>query len=231
MNEEKINNSEKFDLGLPKWPECIIWGDQITEEQALEIIRRTDGFFSWGCGNNHSYIDRANEIMRIPQIEQFEYNYDGFTKAKEEWTKKWEYISLEYLDNQWISCSCISGPHGWCQPTGKIAMRHNIGKWPEVKQVYDELKVIAEAFPFLSMTCVLSDKESGEDGGHTVVTMQVKEGKVQFIDDIPLQTAIDKCQLRDQMSNFNPMLIFNTSRENYFSLDQLYEWSKQVFGK
>ena len=35
---------ELLQVDLPKWPQCLIKGTKIAEEQALEIIRRTDSF-------------------------------------------------------------------------------------------------------------------------------------------------------------------------------------------
>lgn len=35
-----------LDRGLPKWPQMLVTGASVTKEQALEIIRRTDSFFS-----------------------------------------------------------------------------------------------------------------------------------------------------------------------------------------
>ncbi len=225
---------EAFERYLPKWPVCIIYGDSITQEQALEIIRRTDSFFTYQCGNNHEFIKNAIDILCIPQCEDFckadgSKDWDSYEKALKEWKEKWQYIPLEYLSNDWISCSWIGGPNGWCQPTGRIASRHSIGKWPKVKEVYEELCTIAEAFPFLSLTCVISDKEDGEEDGHTVVSFKIKEGKVELVDNIPLEEAIVACKEPDSASRFNPWSLFDCSRENYFSLDQLREWRKQAF--
>ena len=35
-------NEELLDVGLPKWPQMIVWGESITTEQAYDIIMRTD---------------------------------------------------------------------------------------------------------------------------------------------------------------------------------------------
>jgi len=41
----KENMSYLFERSLPKWPQMLVTGSPVSEEQALEIIRRTDNFF------------------------------------------------------------------------------------------------------------------------------------------------------------------------------------------
>ncbi|MCM1322904.1 MAG: hypothetical protein NC218_01825 [Acetobacter sp.] len=230
---------EAFDLDLPKWPQCVIYGDRVTKEQADEIIRRTDNFYRWQFGNNHQFVEEAKRILRIPQYEhftedssngdEFDTNWAAYDKARKEWNEKWGYVETEYIHNDYISCSWIGGPNGWCHQDGRIGNCHNIGKWPKVEEVYNDLMTIAKAFPFVHMFCTLSDREETEEGGHTVVSFEVRDGKVEVVDDIPLHEALNRCCEESVETRFNPYMLFNNSRENYYRLDQLQDWANKVF--
>lgn len=227
---------EAFKLGLPKWPQCVIYGKSVTEKQALEIIRRTDNFYRYPFGNNHCYVDEAVKILRLPNSDEFKLengrtDWEAYDVALADWKEKWQLVETEYVKNDWISCSWIGGPNGWCHPDGKIGNCHNIGKWPEVEDVYKDLCTIAKAFPFLELVCLLTDREESESGANVVVTFEVKGGKVHLIENVSLSDALDKCNEESVEKKFNPYSLFNPGRENYFSLDQLYIWADEVFNK
>lgn len=218
---------EAINIGLPKWPQCIIKGDSISEEQALEIIRRTDTFFNGYTGNNELFNKKAYEILNYPNsknIDDFNEMSSVFEK-QDSWRDKWRFIHTDYITNSWISTSYVYGPHGWCHPDGTIEYHHNIGKWPSVEEVFNELQIIAKEWTFLNMTVTLMSGEECEDHIKPLVSMKVHDGIVE-ITDIP-----SKEELTYEKSVFNPYIIFNSNRscENYFSLDQIYKWADQVF--
>lgn len=67
-----MTKEQAFEIGLPKWPQCVIFGNPVTKEQALEIIRRTDNFFNGYFGNNHEFDNSAAQICRLPQMRNYE---------------------------------------------------------------------------------------------------------------------------------------------------------------
>lgn len=181
--------AELFAQGLPKWPQLIITGEPVSEEQALEIIRRTDYFFKNGFGgNNHKFNDKVIKTVKLPQFDgskvgdEFFDNYALYAQAEKEWKKNWQYLTTAYVCNDWISCAYIGGPNGWMHPDGIIGFSENIGKWPEIKEVYDDFCRIAKAFPFLNMEATLMNGEQCEDDTKPVVSFKIKEGKVRVID-------------------------------------------------
>lgn len=182
---------ELFELNLPKWPQLIVTGESVTPEQALEVIRRTDSFFNDGYGgNNHEWNDKVIETTNYPKDSDFDFGagsnfFDGFefyVKAINEWKKNWQYVTTEYVHNSWISCAYIGGPNGWMHPDGVIGFSENIGKWPSIKEVYDDFCIIAHNFSFLNMEATLMSGEQCEYDIHPVVSFKIKDGKVRVID-------------------------------------------------
>lgn len=214
-----MTREEASKIYIPKWPQCVINGEKITVPQALEIIRRTDTFFSGLDGNNREFNKKARAICRMPEFEYFE-NYNIYDKAKEAFKEKWGVISTNYIDNNWISCGWIGGYHGWCHPDGTIAYCNNIGKWPEVEEVYNDLCTLGENFIFLNLTCTLMNGEENYCD-RSLVTMQLKNGQVEFIDTIPFeQLKFNGIKLSVRMDN-----------ENYFGLDQIQKWADEVYNE
>jgi hypothetical protein len=193
-------------LALPKWPQHYVTGKPVTVEQAKEIIRRTDSFFCHGYGgNNHKYNSWVRKTLGMapdmwdrphrpypkddaPQAEKdadlaarrAEYAEDN--RLRELFEKRWHPLQTEYVHNSWISCSFIGGPHGWCHPDGQIGYVDNVGKWPSVEAVFNDWKVLAEAFPFIDIGVTLFDGESCEDNTNKIVSMRVRGSEVVLID-------------------------------------------------
>ena len=88
-------------------------------------------------------------------------------------------LDLEYCNNYRIASSWIGGPHGWVNWDGAVGCTsYNIGKWPSASTVLGEWKKIAQAFPYLDLTCQLWSGEVGEEGAKPVIQFRVKNGKV-----------------------------------------------------
>ncbi len=166
-----------LDRGLCKWPQMVVTGDPVTIEQAKEIIRRTDKFFAspeW-AGNNPGFRDWVIKTIGCPKEEEWD--------AQQEWLARWGYISTEYVVNRWICCAFILGPHGWCNPDGKILFTDNIGKWPTGEAVLSDWSAIAKTFPFLNLQAVIADREAGEDGDAVpVIGIRVSGGEAVAFD-------------------------------------------------
>jgi hypothetical protein len=201
-----LTHEDLLNVGLPKWPQMYVNGTPVSVEQAKDIIRRTDTFFTDGYGGNNreydrwvrqtvgmapSYSDRPFEKYpddSAPQAEKDAF----FAKRKAEadadrviyeaFQRRWRPLRTSYVHNSWVSCSFIGGPHGWCHPDGEIGFVDNIGKWPSVSEVLKDWQVLAEAFPFLSIGVTLYDGESSEDGTRPLVSLKVLEGKATLVD-------------------------------------------------
>lgn len=219
-----MTKEQAFKIGLPKWPQCVIFGNPVTKEQALEIIRRTDNFFNGYFGNNHEFDNSAAQICRLPQMRSYEkkdrvLDWESYSKASDEFKEKWKNIETNYIFNDWISCCWVGGPHGWCHPDGVIAFQNNIGKWPDVEDVYEDLEILAKEFPFLNLTCTLMNDEEF-DATESLVSFEVKNGEVNVIDTIP----IDELQFdRERKFTFRP------GHENYFDLETIKKWADEVY--
>ena len=110
MMEMLLNRS------LPKWPKMVVTGKKLTVEQALEIIRRTDSFFSYQSGNNHAFIKDAQIVLGMPikkesydkefknqdgspNYDSYRKYYDQYSEESDNWKERWECIETEYDHN------------------------------------------------------------------------------------------------------------------------------------
>lgn len=171
-----------MNLSLPKWPQCIMTGESITEEQAMEIIRRTDRFFyhPWVFRQSEQWDRKVLNLTKCPVSQDYA-DYDKYSEDWEDWCSKWRYIPLEYLNNDYISSPMAHGTQGWCHLDGTIGYFYNIGKWPEVEEVYKDLCTIGENFRFLQLELTLMSDEYCEEN-HPVVSMILRDGKVELVD-------------------------------------------------
>lgn len=219
-----MEKEQAFKIELPKWPQCVINGEKITKEQALEIIRRTDEFFFGREGNNREFNKAARKICKMGSRYDFydsEEEQEVNRKVEEEFEPKWGLVETIYIFNDWISCAWVGGYHGWCHPDGTIAFCNNIGKYPEVEEVYDDLCVLGEAFPFLKLTCTLMNGEE-DYCTESLVTMRLENGKVEFLDPI----SYNDLEFNGIKGSFG-----SNRSENYFGLDQIQKWADEVYGQ
>ena len=106
--------------------------------------------------------------------------------------KKYEVKDLDiyYLQNSRIVSCWIGGTKGWCDWNGNIeCSNYNIGKWPSIKEVYEEWCVIAKEFPYLNLRSQLMNCEAyeaisddGENEPKPIVEFIVKDGKVEMVE-------------------------------------------------
>lgn len=200
-----MTNDEAFAINLPKWPAIVVFGTPVTKEQAEEIVIRTDDF--WFSSNDPKFLPQlfwemnwitAGEKILLDQqhmtslslyVRDDDPDKDALDKIRikideklEELKKKINHLGgLEYLANHQILSSWVGGPHGWCSWTGKIMSNHyNIGKWPSVQEVHREWTSIAEAFPFLDLSCILFSGETCEENSDPLIEFVVKNGQVSM---------------------------------------------------
>ena len=184
MTDELLNR------GLPKWPKMLVTGVPVTVEQAKEIIRRTDMFFAYTgfAGNDPKHRERLVKLFKIPGYigyDKFDASKGDWVQAerdKERWFEKWGFIHTEYVHNDWIASAFVSGPYGWCHPSGSIGFVDNVGKWPSVENIVEDWKALAEEFPFLNIGVTLYSGEQCEDDTHPVVSLRILEGTVTLVD-------------------------------------------------
>jgi len=188
-----MTNDQLLNLALPKWPQMVVSGQTVTVDQAKEIIRRTDAFFTMGFGGNDREYDLlVRLVLGKPIIFEWDrravrdlgFDVPDKTNWQEEsgWAEKWDCIDTGYVTNAWISSSFIYGPHGWCHPDGRIGFTDNVGKWPSVEAVLDDWKKLAAAFTFLDVGVTLMSGESCEEDSQPVVSIDVSRGTANLYD-------------------------------------------------
>jgi hypothetical protein len=196
-----MTNPELLNTELVKWPGLIVVGDKVTEDEASEIIIRTNEF-SFYCNDlewqrqlngviygieaaGTEYGDRKDLSELLGEMHGRSKNditFDTDRRICNIYLGKYERLNLHYLQNDKIATSYSGGPRGWCDWDGSIgASSYNIGKRPSCTEVYDEWKIIAEAFPFLNLRCQLINIETGEDD----------EEQIPVIEYVILNGAVD----------------------------------------
>ncbi len=197
---------EALSKGLPKWPQLLITGKTVTPDQAFEIMSRTEGFLNSTCkhsgGNNRTWNEYYRSLAGIDKINE---KKKSRYAVEEEWKVHSRFVDTEYIYNHWASSSFVYGPAGWCGPDGRINFRHNVGKWPGMDDIYNDLNKIASAFPFVDMVVTAMSGESCEES-EPVASFHVKEGKVVVIDNNDAMTyheyaGIDHRNIEQQLMN------------------------------
>lgn len=175
----KLSVEELSALSLPKWPQMRVWGEDVTVEQAKEIIFRTDSFF---CTSEDMENDRrpnwadwarvqiglaSPAISRLSHVERYNMDLEIGQALKA--------ITNDYVRNSWADSSYVYGAYGWCSPEGKIFYCDNVGKWPSANEILEEWEQLAAAFPFVKATVVVMSAEHCE-GGEPVFAIKIKGG-------------------------------------------------------
>jgi hypothetical protein len=204
-------NEELFNKGLPKWPALIVVGKPVTEQQAMAINIMTDRFSF--CSNDREFEKQIHGIIYDVEASwsdlsdslQEKHGLTGFNDVwdlKERMVSKYGPLDLTYLSNSRIVSSWIGGPHGWCNWDGTIgSSNYNIGKYPSVRDVYEDCVKIAEAFHFLEMKVQLMNQEAGEDN-------------------IPLEAIVEYSIKNGVVDMYEPTDILKTP---HFGADDMYE--------
>lgn len=167
-----------FSIQLPKWPALAVFGKPIHPDIAAVAIIRLSGL-NFYC-NDSSFLSQINSAVGITK-DKFEQR----DKACEEYRA----IHLNYLCLSHRVASCwVGGTHGWLNWDGNVfSNNYNIGKCPNVKDVYDDWKTIAGMFPMLDLTAQLFSGEVCEPGIKPLVEFRIKNRRVKLI---PPKTSI-----------------------------------------
>ena len=229
LPENVTVEKDALNVGLPKWPALIVAGYKVTEEQAAEILIRTDcnlPDFSYG-GNDRSFGAQLNDLFGVPnERDMGNDNFRAHWDAMEALRGRLGKLELGYLNNSWIYSAYIGGPHGWINWNGDIFTNtYNIGKWPDTDDVAKDWAAIAEAFPYLDLRCHLLNAESCEDGGRPVVEYVVSEGKVT----VKPPMGMIAPPVNDVMSS--AMSLFSPNRERGITVDMLRKKLEALYGE
>lgn len=240
-----MTDEQKSILGraLPKWSQMYTTGMPVDVEQAKEIIRRTDRFFVSAYGGNERefgrkiadmmnmkhYYDSTPHTEVIPDSDwNVRYQFEVL------WKKEWGVVDTHYVGNDWIACSFIGGPHGWCQPDGNIGFVDNVGKWPDGEDIYEEWSLLAKEFPFLDIGVTLMSGDSCEDDIKGVMSFRVLDGVVTVMD--PGKEDVHDFHLRAHRrdkgtSSLADSLILSLTgnkKENALPMEWFEEWSEKA---
>ena len=174
---------------LTKWPRLTVVGEPVTEDQADEILIRTNNWDWIGCNDKawKQMVETCAGVFGFPPepswAEEFETRVDRMRDHSYklgEFKERMGILELSYLDNCRIESSWIGGPKGWCDWDGTIGTRnYNIGKWPSHEEVLADWEKIAQAFPYLRLNAQLWPDE-GEGGSLPAVQYNVRDGQVTW---------------------------------------------------
>lgn len=169
-----------FNIYLPKWPQMRVAGQSVTEEQAFDIILKTDTFLTDPSKCSGGNAVEFNAAYREKSgLSRMTTHLKNMYELQDELVGRLQ-IRTEYVCNEWASCCYVHGAHGWCHPNGIIFYEDNIGKWPTVEEVYNEWCLIAKTFPYLELVATLMSGESCEEDTVPLVNMLVKDGTVNL---------------------------------------------------
>lgn len=209
-----------------KWPRLIVVGQPVTEQQASEILVRTNEWW-WLSSNDR---DWNRQVQRIAAEYGWPVEAEPGTEAAQNrsramraWYERLGILSLSYCGNSRVMSSWIGGAHGWCDWSGRIGTtEYNIGKWPSDEEVTDEWREIAAAFPYLDLTAQCVDDE-GE--GQLCAQWRVRGGQVEYE---PNPTEPVSALVEPDISGWVAGLVFGGRSERGVTSDRLREALAQV---
>lgn len=171
------------DIELPKWPGLLIVGDQITPQQAGEILIRTNDWYDVFNYNKNNFL--LNEIKKIyRETLPIEELISEIKLDEKIFCNKIDHLLLSCLYNERIDSSWIGGLKGWCNWDGTIfCNNYNIGKWPYIGDVLNDLRLIIKNFPYLNFQLqILSHEANIEENVHEVkplVSLEISKGQIK----------------------------------------------------
>ena len=185
----------------------LITGEKVTEEQAMDIIIRTDEAVvnpnMYTFGNNQDFGEQWAKLIDV------RYDYDESVYSRLECIN---FVSLEYLYNSLLGSCWVGGSTSWIWEDGSIFRFSNIGKWPSTEKVFDELKRIAQAFPYLKLKVTLFDEQVMPD-------FYISGQKIA---DAAYEDVLDKALCSFTVEN-GDVTYHNEPFEDYFSRDFIPE--------
>lgn len=108
-------------------------GRKVTEQQAFEIIRKTDNFFV--------ELDVCSDWR--------EYAHLGLDRINA--------IDLQHIPNWWFSRNHHPTHYGWCHPSGIVGCNGITATWPDLDELLSDIVVLKYAFPYLDFVMAITD--------------------------------------------------------------------------
>ena len=166
------------EIYLPKWTGCVIRGDPVSEEVAERICVQTGSFNFWSNSKAlEAQYDEAFERAVTSLLKESGAGRDakGDTKGDTKGDVKSGTLSdyqgrdrraqlladkcgrlteLQYLRNG-VWCSATATQRSWITWKGVVSYDANLGKDPDIEEIYSDWTIIAERFPELRLTCQL----------------------------------------------------------------------------
>lgn len=204
---------------LPKWPQMVVNGEAVSQDQARDIIIRTDPFFSSiyevAGGNDFKFTDWYQKLSGVYDARKAlpDFSFSTLMTFHAVVQDALDAIPLNCINNDWASTCFIFGPHGWCHPDGKIGYCDNVGKWPEARELYDDWSKVASAFPYLDVLVTFMSGESCDDDAEPALQFVVQQSSVRAITEsfAPFQRRMRKIGdvLRPRIEKGLPMEWFD----------------------
>ena len=163
-----------------KYPQLLIFGEPVKENQAKEIILRTDSSIKDLVRQNIHCSSFVQEKFKHFYNKNFLFG-DGI-----KYLEKIGYIDNLYITNEWIHCH-LSSPKGWMHLDGNIGHIDGPGyKWPEASELVDEFSSIGKEFSFLKLFMIVSDTD--RENTNPIFALYLNKGKIE---EVSIQFAID----------------------------------------
>lgn len=158
-------------------PALVVRGQPVTEEQAAEILIRTQSF---DLDTSHVATQRA--MCRLLGV-----RWDTLLKEIDPEDRlglidTYQCLPLYFLRNRRICSTSTFGPHGWCSWTGRIAADYNLVSWPNDGELETEWRKIAAAWPFLNLHAQVfnvSLEDRLRSHAKVLVEYQVQDGQLR----------------------------------------------------
>lgn len=169
-----------------KWPLMAVVGEPVTEEQADDILIRTADWWM-PFANDKEYLHQvqavAAEFGYPPDVPHGEDRLPTFMDRLK-WGETVGMLSnIEYLRTHRIFNS-----NGWCDWDGTIGCKYGIGKWPSTGELTEQWTVIAEAFPFLTLTAqVFDEPRNGLEDWPLCGEWRIAGGIATYVDDASVE--------------------------------------------
>lgn len=231
-----------------KWPAVRAVGPDVSVENALEFIRRTDRSFisCWRTGNARAFQSAYQRLVDLgpdhDQIMKAFYDHaDGSREAYETHLRLWQrfeiafdHVHLQHFHSDWMHCCYVGGPNGLVSPAGKVCISKNFGKWPSVSEVEDDLNLLTNVFPWLTFDLALWDSEDEaeavERGDAPSMAWHIENGawRRTSVDQFPL-TSITPDSAIDNFLQAMERHASIEERECTFTIEEIdRHWGDQI---
>ena len=180
-------------MKIPKNASYVVMGTPVTEEQATEIIVRTD---SWKFKNWIGNLPDILRVIGIPVPDRIEYRDRKVLSVKDLVSEDLELVEklrkdlcvldLKHFYTERLTENIFGNRRGWCTWMGRVFENysHVVDLTQKPSELLEDWALIAKAFPFLNLRCQIMDKLRSRDKDEVLqpcLEIKVKEGKASLI--------------------------------------------------